>query len=76
MAKKKTVEKIFPLLVINNEDDDSQRPYIARTHVLLALQTLQIIAAHVMLGDTNVKELSAKIDELHKELSNPVVIGE
>lgn len=72
MAKKNTPKKTFPLLILVDQSNGSQRPYIARLDVHMAFQTLQITAAHVTLGDTDLGELTAQIDTLFAELQERV----
>ena len=72
MAKKNTVKKIFPLLVLSDEENGSQRPYIAKIHVELAFQTLRLLG----IGTEDTGELKRVIDEMYAELTKPVVIGD
>lgn len=77
MAKKTAVKKTFPLLVLIDQDQHyAEKPYIARTHVKLALQTLQLISLHVKQGNATIDTLLQELDAMYSELSSPVALTE
>lgn len=65
MARKEKKTLRFPLLVISSQVDDSRMPYIPRINVMLALQSLQLLALH---GDA--KALHVEINAMYQEVKD------
>jgi len=79
MAKrttKATPFKHFPLLVLIDQDQHyAEKPYIIRTHIKIAIQSLQLTALHVKAGQANIDMLIEELDTMYKELSSPVQLS-